>query len=94
MTDTPKLPRLRAKQPATVAAASASGASAKPSKLDRLAMLLKRPEGAGIDELAAAVGWQAHSVRGALAGALRKKGHVIVSEKRDGVRRYRIEPAT
>ncbi|WP_417497453.1 DUF3489 domain-containing protein [Maricaulis sp.] len=37
-----------------------------------------------------ATGWQAHSVRGALAGALRKKGHIITSTVDDGVRRYRI----
>ena len=63
----------------------------KPSKLDRMATLLIRPEGASLAELVAATGWQAHSVRGALAGALKKKGHAILSEKCDGLRRYRIE---
>jgi len=37
----------------------------------------------------AATGWQQHSVRGAMAGALRKRGLIISSEKTDGVRRYR-----
>jgi hypothetical protein len=37
-----------------------------------------------------ATGWQQHSVRGALAGALKKRGHTINSDKVDGVRRYRI----
>ena len=51
------------------------------------------PEGgATIAELSAGAGWQTHSVRGAMAGALKKHGHAIVSEKLDGVRRYRIEP--
>ena len=50
--------------------------------------LLGRPQGASIDELIAATGWQAHSVRGALAGALKKKGVVVTSEKVDGSRRY------
>ena len=40
--------------------------------------------------LVAATGWQAHSVRGALAGSLKRKGHAIISEKVDGERRYRI----
>jgi hypothetical protein len=41
-------------------------------------------------ELVATTGWQGHSVRGVLAGALKKKGHVVRSEKIDGERRYRI----
>ena len=37
-------------------------------------------------------GWQMHSVRGAIAGALKnKRGLPIVSAKVDGERRYRIE---
>ena len=39
-------------------------------------------------------GWQPRSVRGAMAGSLKKKGHVITSEKIEGVRRYRIGAAT
>ena len=38
----------------------------------------------------AATGWQAHSVRGALAGALKRKGHKVLSEKVEGERRWRI----
>jgi Protein of unknown function (DUF3489) len=65
------------------------------SKLDRLLSLLRQPDGATITKLAAATGWQVHSVRGALAGALRKKGHTVVSEKKDGgERRYRIGDAS
>lgn len=64
-----------------------------PSKLERLVAQLARPQGATLAELTAATGWQAHSVRGALAGSLKKKGHVITSEKVDGVRRYRIAAA-
>ena len=36
-----------------------------------------------------ATGWQAHPVRGALAGSLKRRGLAITSEKIDGVRRYR-----
>jgi hypothetical protein len=66
---------------------------ASTSKLDTLVTLLRQPAGTSIAELAAATGWQTHSVRGALAGTLRKKGHVISSEVIDGVRRYRIAEA-
>jgi hypothetical protein len=55
-------------------------------------VLLSRQDGAAIDELMATTGWQAHSVRGALAGSLRQKGHVIDSQKVDGRRVYRIIP--
>jgi hypothetical protein len=38
-----------------------------------------------------ATGWQAHTVRGALAGALKKRlGLAVTSEKVDGARVYRI----
>jgi hypothetical protein len=60
------------------------------SKLDSLVTLLRQPNGASIDELTTATGWQKHSARGALAGTLKKKGHVISSDVIDGVRRYRI----
>lgn len=59
------------------------------TKLDRLAALLARPGGASIAELMTATDWQAHSVRGALAGALKRRGLRIASGKIDGVRRYR-----
>ena len=65
-------------------------APAKPSKLDRMIILLRQKNGASLEELCKATGWQAHSVRGAIAGSLKKKGHAITSEKIDGVRRYRI----
>lgn len=61
-----------------------------PTRLDQLADLLRRPNGASLEELCAATGWQPHSVRGAISSALKKKGHAIVSERVDGVRRYRI----
>ena len=54
--------------------------------------LLRSLNGASIDELQKATGWQAHSVRGFLAGAVKKKlGLALLSEKTDaGPRRYRI----
>ena len=35
--------------------------------------LLKRPEGATVEQIAAATGWQKHTIRGAISGALKKK---------------------
>jgi hypothetical protein len=57
--------------------------------------LLNRPEGATIEGLQAATGWQRHSVRGFLAGAVKKKlGLTLLSEKPDaGPRHYHIASA-
>jgi hypothetical protein len=57
--------------------------------------LLNRPEGATVEELQAATGWQQHSVRGFLAGTVKKKLNLmLLSEKPDaGPRRYRIASA-
>jgi hypothetical protein len=61
------------------------------SKQARVIGLLQRPEGATIDEMASAMGWQRHTVRGLISGALKKKlGLDIVSEKTDRGRFYRI----
>ncbi|MEE4208925.1 MAG: DUF3489 domain-containing protein [Parvularcula sp.] len=64
------------------------------TKLDTLEKLMKRKNGVSIAELTKATCWQQHSVRGAVAGALKKRGHTITSEKNDGIRRYRIEETT
>ncbi len=57
--------------------------------------LLERSKGASIAEMQNAMGWQAHSVRGFLAGTVRKMpGVTLVSDKTDnGPRRYRVEAA-
>lgn len=60
-----------------------------PSRLDQLQSLITRERGASIAEMVEATGWQQHSVRGAMAGSLKKRGLSITSEKIDGVRRYR-----
>jgi hypothetical protein len=67
-------------------------ASGKQTKQQTCLDLLGRREGATIEHLQQATGWQKHSVRGFLAGAVRKKlGLTLVSEKPDaGPRRYRI----
>jgi hypothetical protein len=62
------------------------------SKQARMIEMLRRPEGATVDQIAEAMGWARHTVRGAMAGALKKKlGLTITSEKGDaGSRTYRI----
>lgn len=60
------------------------------TKLQIILDLLARDSGAALDDLCKATGWQRHSVRGALAGTLKRKGHVITSQKTDGVRLYRL----
>lgn len=62
------------------------------SKQANVINMLKRAEGATIDQICEATGWQPHTVRGAMAGALKKKlGLDIQSSKEsDGARTYRI----
>lgn len=62
------------------------------SKQAKLIEMLKRPDGATIDEIVKKFEWQPHTVRGAIAGALKKKlGLDVQSEKIDGRGRvYRI----
>lgn len=52
------------------------------SKQEKLIAMLRRTDGATIDEMAKAFGWQAHTVRGAIAGALKKKLDLKVTWRR------------
>jgi hypothetical protein len=56
--------------------------------------LLRRQDGASLDEIVAATDWQPHSVRGFMSGALKKRLKIeVISEKgEDGVRRYYVAP--
>jgi hypothetical protein len=65
------------------------------TKQATLIAMLERPEGATIAEIMETTAWQPHSVRGFIAGALKKKlGLNVTSEKVDGRGRiYRLEPA-
>ena len=66
------------------------------SKQALLIELMSRPEGATLAQMVQATGWQAHTVRGCLAGALKKKlGLLIDSVKETGGERvYRVSPIT
>ncbi len=84
-------------KPESARKASTSKSKARGTRMDskqaKLIEMLRQPGGASIDEIAAVFGWQAHTVRGAIAGALRNKlGLNVVSEKTEGRGRvYRIE---
>ena len=69
-----------------------AGARRSGSKQTQVLAMLRRPKGMNVVAIMAATGWQKHSVRGFLAGAVKKKlGLTIVSEKPEaGPRRYRI----
>jgi hypothetical protein len=75
----------------------ATTAEAKPqiregTKQATLIAMLRRPDGADLDEIAEATGWQKHTIRGAISGALKKKLGLEVTSTRDGQGRriYRL----
>jgi len=65
------------------------------TKTAALLALLARKEGASLEELQSASGWQPHSVRGFLAGTVKKMPGVSLSSEKpeDGPRRYRVQQA-
>ncbi|MCX7144365.1 MAG: DUF3489 domain-containing protein [Proteobacteria bacterium] len=78
-------------------AAQVEPATAKPrtrenSKQAQVIAMLKRPEGATIQQIAEATQWQAHTIRGTISGSLKKKlGLEITSTKEAGGQRvYRV----
>jgi len=79
----------RATKPKPEVAAPAALAT-KPSKKDRVLALLRRKEGATLEELVSATGWLAHTTRAALTG-LRKAGHTLEKGKRGKATCYSIK---
>ena len=65
------------------------------TKQAKLIAMLRAPEGATIEEIMAATNWASHTIRGAMAGALKKKlGLEVASEKVEGRGRvYRLPTA-
>jgi hypothetical protein len=77
-------------KPATVDAAKQLSSTSKQS---RLISMLQSPAGATIAAMMKETDWQQHSVRGFLAGVVRKKLKLkLGSKKVDGQRIYRISP--
>jgi Protein of unknown function (DUF3489) len=83
-------PRVRKPHKRSVQERSASSRSI--TKTASLLALLSKPEGVSVMAMSRASGWQVHSIRGFLAGHVRKKlGLEVSSEKSsDGIRLYRI----
>jgi hypothetical protein len=90
--------KLGSKERGVRAPKAPTGADSEPArkhrdgtKESRLIEMLRRKEGATIPQIVDALGWQPHTVRGAFAGALKKKrGLTVTSEKVDGTRVYRL----
>ena len=68
----------------------------RPSKQAEVMAMLRRPEGATVEEVASAMAWQRHTVRGLFSGTLKKKlGLTLASAQEERGRVYRIaEPAS
>jgi hypothetical protein len=65
------------------------------TKQEAVLGLLRQPQGATMAAMVHATGWQQHSVRGFLAGVVRKRLKLkLASDKVDGTRVYRIPPNT
>jgi hypothetical protein len=102
----PKVAKKRSRTPAKPASpavklearANSTRSSKKPpepSKQSRVIVLLRSPKGATIGAMMTATGWQQHSVRGFLAGVVRKRLKLkLGSEVVDGTRVYRIAGPT
>jgi len=70
-----------------------SGAPREGSKTAQVLAMLQRKNGATLSEIMDKMGWQKHTVRGFMAGAMRKAGHEVESFKPEGGERtYRINP--
>lgn len=79
-------------KPAEVGVRTPKQQGARKTKLAQLEAMLRRPDGATIQQISKSLDWQSHSVRGAMSGNLKKKqGLTITNEKAgDGLRIYRI----
>ena len=92
----PRIPsRPKPRKRRAAAAPRAEPAPPPRNKTEACLALLLRPEGASIEDLNRLTGWLPHSVRGFLAGTVKKMaGLVLTSEKRaDAPRRYRVSRA-
>ena len=85
-TATKKAPKAKKAAKAEDAAGPREG-----SKTAQVVTMLQRKNGATLSEIMEKMGWQRHTVRGFMAGAMKKAGHAVESFKSDkGERTYRI----
>jgi len=83
-----KFKKIAPAAPMTPAAAPREGRGAV------MIRLMQAEAGATAKELADAVGWQVHSVRGFIAGSLKKRTDLaLVTSRTDGTTRYRVTTA-
>jgi hypothetical protein len=74
--------------------AAAEPTQRTPSKQAQVLALLQRDEGATLQQMCALTNWQAHTMRGALAGSFKKKLGLVITSSKDagGERIYRLAP--
>ena len=84
-----------AEMPAPILPAASQPKLRTGTKQATLISMLRNPDGATIEEIMTATGWQSHTVRGAMAGALKKKLGLEVSSEKDDARGrvYRLPAA-
>ena len=85
------MPKTKTAQPPAQEQAAPTKTPRADTKTAAVIAALQRPEGATLAQMQTLTGWQAHSVRGILAGALKKTfNFAIASEKTEQGRVYRI----
>ncbi len=81
----------RKNAPKAAKSPDAAKAPRESSKTAQVVEMLQRKEGATLSEIMAAMAWQRHTVRGFMAGAMKKAGFTVESFKPEGGERtYRI----
>jgi hypothetical protein len=86
-----KKPHQAEKSTPPLGANAVAGTVRPESKLGKMIALLQRQDGATIAQMMKATGWQAHSVRGAMSGTIKKRlGLTITSDMVGSSRTYRI----
>jgi hypothetical protein len=86
-----KAPAKAAKKTTKPVAKKAPKAGKGTSKKAMVIEMMQRKDGVSAAEIEKKTGWQNHTVRGFVAGCLKKAGYTVESERRDGgLRFYRI----
>ena len=84
-------PAKRAAKPPKKTTPKKAIATREGSKTAQVVAMLQRKGGATLAEITAKMGWQKHTVRGFMAGTMKKAGHTVESFKPEGGERtYRI----